>query len=207
LVAAPVAAPVPGPAKTVEAAPVPLVEVPTAPPPAAAATPPAQDTSIVSNNMLPIAGGAGLVVLGLIGVGLVLRRRKHRRDEDELAAAEQVEPAFEAPVQADPLFAEPAFAPLAAEPAVAAPAAASVAAAAPTDCIEAAPGSHVEAACDGPSADNPSLSIKKRIKRAQFFDQREQLAAAGMAVPVEKDAGLPDALVEPEPAPGVREPA
>jgi hypothetical protein len=82
-----------------------------------------------------------------------------------------------------------------------------VAAGTPTDCVEAAPGSHVEAACDGPSADNPSLSIKKRIKRAQFFDQREQLAAAGMAVPVETDAGLPDALVEPEPAPGVREPA
>jgi hypothetical protein len=69
-------------------------------------------------------------------------------------------------------------------------------------CADAAPGSHVEAACEGPSADNPSLSIKKRIKRAQFFDQREQLVAAGMAVPVEADAGLPDALVEPvEPDP------
>ena len=75
-------------------------------------------------------------------------------------------------------------------------------AASPSPCADAAPGSHVEAACEGPSADNPSLSIKKRIKRAQFFDQREQLVAAGMAVPVEADAGLPDALVEPtEPEP------
>jgi hypothetical protein len=75
-------------------------------------------------------------------------------------------------------------------------------AASPSPCADAAPGSHVEAACEGPSADNPSLSIKKRIKRAQFFDQREQLAAAGMAVPVEADAGLSDALVEPgEPEP------
>ena len=67
----------------------------------------------------------------------------------------------------------------------------------PSPCADAAPGSHVEAACEGPTADNPSLSIKKRIKRAQFFDQREQLAAAGLAVPVEADAGLPDALAEP----------
>ena len=75
-------------------------------------------------------------------------------------------------------------------------------AASPSPCADPAPGSHVEAACEGPSADNPSLSIKKRIKRAQFFDQREQLVAAGMAVPVEADAGLPDALVEPaEPEP------
>jgi hypothetical protein len=63
-------------------------------------------------------------------------------------------------------------------------------------CADPPPGSHVEAACEGPTEDNPSLSLKKRLKRAQFFDQREQEAAAGMAVPVEADAGLPDALAE-----------
>ena len=73
-------------------------------------------------------------------------------------------------------------------------------------CADAAPGSHVEAACEGPTEDNPSLSIKKRLKRAQFFDQREQLVAAGMAVPVERDAGLPDAVEVPEPAEATREP-
>jgi hypothetical protein len=77
------------------------------------------------------------------------------------------------------------------------PADSSVPAASSSPCADAAPGSHVEAACEGPTADNPSLSIKKRIKRAQFFDQREQLAAAGLAVPVEADAGLPDALADP----------
>jgi len=69
--------------------------------------------------------------------------------------------------------------------------------ASPSACADPAPGSHVEAACEGPTADNPSLSIKKRLKRAQFFDQREQLAAAGMAVPAEADAGLPEALAKP----------
>src|SRR6476661_5973643 len=77
------------------------------------------------------------------------------------------------------------------------PADASAPAASPSPCADAAPGSHVEAACEGPTEDNPSLSIKKRIKRAQFFDQREQMVAAGLAVPVESDAGLPDALAEP----------
>jgi len=77
------------------------------------------------------------------------------------------------------------------------PAAAPAPAASHSACADAAPGSHVEAACEGPTADNPSLSIKKRIKRAQFFDQREQEAAAGLAVPVEADAGLPEALDEP----------
>ena len=78
-------------------------------------------------------------------------------------------------------------------------------AASPSACADPAPGSHVEAACEGPSEDNPSLSIKKRLKRAQFFDQREQLVGAGMAVPVEPDAGLPDALGEPAETPA-REP-
>jgi len=76
--------------------------------------------------------------------------------------------------------------------------------ASPSACADPAPGSHIEAACEGPTADNPSLSIKKRLKRAQFFDQREQLAAAGIAVPVETDAGLPEALSEPAEA-GTRE--
>ena len=43
----------------------------------------------------------------------------------------------------------------------------------------------------------PLAVDQKRLKRAQFFDQREQMVAAGLAVPVEADAGLPDPLVDP----------
>jgi hypothetical protein len=156
--------------------------------------------------MLPIAGAVGLALLALIVLAVVMRRRKLRREE-EVAAAYEVEPAFEGPAPVDPLFAGQPSAPLSAETAPAATVAESALAG---PCADAAPGSHVEAACEGPTDDNPSLSIKKRLKRAQFFDQREQLAAAGMAVPVEADAGLPDALVESpesELAPGTREPA
>lgn len=56
--------------------------------------------------------------------------------------------------------------------------------------------SWVERAKRGPSPDNPSLSLKKRLKRAAFFDQRERDVAEGNAVPVNADAGLPENLEE-----------
>jgi hypothetical protein len=193
-VVAPVAAPVAAPAETV-AAPVPVAATPAAPAPAVAVTPPARNAPAPLNPLLPIAGAAGLILLGLIA--FVAMRRRKRRNEEEIAAAEYYESELEAPAEIDPIFAEQPSAQIPAELAPAATVAASGSAGSPSDCAEAAPGSHVEAACDGPSADNPSLSIKKRLKRAHFFDQREQLAAAGLAVPVETDAGLPDALTEP----------
>ena len=235
-VAAPVAAPTP----TAETAPPPIVAIP-ADPPAVAATPPAQDSSIDSNTLLPIAGAAGLGLLGLIGIGVAMRRRKRRNEEEEFAAAEEIEPAFEAPAPAEPIAADqiepgfeaPAPAPARAEPIAAElppgprwvepapafilgtasaapqPAAASASAGSSSDCIDAAPGSRVEAACEGPTEDNPSLSIKKRLKRAHFFDQREFLAEAGEVAPMAADAGLPGAAEEPAPAPapGTRDPA
>lgn len=56
--------------------------------------------------------------------------------------------------------------------------------------------SHVDRAMLGPTPDNPSLSLKTRLKRAAFFDQRERQVAEGKAVPVDPDAGLPDQMVE-----------
>jgi hypothetical protein len=56
--------------------------------------------------------------------------------------------------------------------------------------------SHVDRAMLGPTPDNPSLSLEKRLKRARFFDQRERQVAAGEAVPVDPEAGLPEQLVE-----------
>ena len=199
------------PIETVAAVPVVAAPVVTAPP--------AQDASIRSNAMLPIAGGAGLALLTLIGLLVAMRRRSRRRDE-ELAAAETYEPAVDeapaqtlAPATPEPLFAEPAFVPPVVEPTPAPALAPAVAMAAPAavsglagPCADAAPGSHVEAACEGPTADNPSLSIKKRLKRAHFFDQREFLAEAGEVAPMASDAGLPDAVETPEPTP-TREPA
>jgi len=56
--------------------------------------------------------------------------------------------------------------------------------------------SHVDRAMRGPTPDNPSLSLKKRLQRAAFFDKRDREVAAGQAEPVDPDAGLPEAMTE-----------
>ena len=56
--------------------------------------------------------------------------------------------------------------------------------------------SWVERAYRGPSANNPSVSLKNRLRRAAFFDKRERDVAAGIAEPVDPDAGLPDAMTD-----------
>ena len=56
--------------------------------------------------------------------------------------------------------------------------------------------SHVDRAMHGPTPDNPSLSLKTRLKRAAFFDKREREVAAGVAEPVDADAGLPEAGID-----------
>jgi hypothetical protein len=57
----------------------------------------------------------------------------------------------------------------------------------------------VQRAYRGPSANNPSVSLKNRLRRAAFFDKRERDVAAGVAEPVDPNAGLPDAMAdEPE---------
>jgi len=55
---------------------------------------------------------------------------------------------------------------------------------------------HVERAYRAPTPENPSLSLRARLKRAAFMDKREREAAAGLAAPVDPTAGLPDRLVE-----------
>ncbi|HEX2803526.1 MAG TPA: hypothetical protein VHN55_06035 [Sphingomicrobium sp.] len=53
--------------------------------------------------------------------------------------------------------------------------------------------SHVDRAMRGPTPDNPSLSLKTRLKRAAFFDKREREVAQGKAEPIDPAAGLPEA--------------
>ena len=56
--------------------------------------------------------------------------------------------------------------------------------------------SHVDRAMRGPTPDNPSLSLKTRLKRAAFFDKREREVEAGEAERVDPETGLPEAGVE-----------
>ena len=56
--------------------------------------------------------------------------------------------------------------------------------------------SHVDRAMLGPTPDNPSLSLKTRLKRARFFDKRDREVAEGTAEPIDAEAGLPEQMVE-----------
>ena len=164
-----------------------------APLPEPAVTTPAPTTgdSMIDNDLVPIAGAVGLGILALAGAGLVMRRR--RRDDDVVIEETFDEPAMS---RAEPL------------PVATAPIAASLGATsladkpafnwgnAPREPVRSM--SWIEAARRGPTADNPSHSLKKRLRRAAFFDQRERAVAAGKAVPVSPMAGLPNGQSEPQ---------
>jgi hypothetical protein len=193
-VAAPVATASVAPAK-VKTAPAPLPApaaktVPTAAEtaaatPAAASAPVAATTqtthaTAIDNDALPIAGGVGLAVIVLGGAtAYAMSRRRREREEEELL----LEPA---PAQAVAVpEGEPAMvAPTVAAPAVAAPVTATaMPKALPNGFDISRFGRHTQAAYLGPTLDNPSPSLKRRLKRASFFDQREREAlAAGKPV-------------------------
>lgn len=177
----------PATATPVEPLPSELAAAPMTPDVAPVAAP--TDSLVESGDMVPIAGAAGLGILALAGAGMALRRR--RRDEtlveqDDLAPV--AEPRIARPVTPAPV-ATP-VAPVASDRSAFGwgAAAATAAPAAARD------GSHVEAAYRGPTPDNPFLSLKKRLRRAAFFDQRERAVRAGKASPVSLAAGLPKAL-------------
>ena len=174
--------------------------VPTETPIAAVPDPvPVNDRGLPA-DALPI-GAAGLGALALAGAALAMRRCKRRLAEDEFVT-QYDEPAFAAEAPVDLVIAEPA--PIAAEkPAMAwgTPAAGAPAMATSTEGDGEVPEgidptSHVAAAYRGPSDENPSLSLKTRLKRGAFFDQRERQVAAGEAAPLDMTAGLPDAVID-----------
>lgn len=168
----------------------PVAETPPAPAPATA------ESTIDEEGL--IAGGGALALLALSGLGLAVVRRRREQDEalDEEIFKLEPEPAVAPPVR-------PAPAP---EPALVTPSnsAFSWGAIAPraTPPVTREPSMHaneswVERAYRGPSPDNPSQSLRKRLKRAAFFDRREREAAAGTAERVDAGAGLPDQAMAP----------
>jgi hypothetical protein len=156
----------------------------------------------INENMLPIAGGGALALLALGGAAAAVTSRRRKRREQELADAQTMsfEP-FEETAAAEPEPAVPAKEPATAAPAVSAfswgnrasegtPANEPVAAQ-----DDRRPGeTWIERAYRGPTPNNPSVSLRNRLKRAAFFDKRERDAAAGTAAPVSANAGLPGAM-------------
>jgi hypothetical protein len=155
--------------KVVPPAPAPIATPAAQPIPAATPQPTLQKPS--SDETLPIAGLAGACFLALAGGAFAMTRRKRHQDDvdslDEAATASVASPA----VGASPMPAYAAVDSLA-------PSSSAPAAKLPTGFDISRFGRHAQAAYRGPTPDNPSLSLKKRLKVASFFDQRERMAAA-----------------------------
>lgn len=157
----------------------------------APAAPPAEP-AIDMNEALPLVGAGAAGILALAGVGLALRRRRRRREEldaeDQWAASEESEPmAAESVVEPEPATA-PTFA-TAATAVAPAPRHDPVDETVPTTALPegfdlSRFGRHVQAAYRGPTPDNPSLSLKYRLRKATALDQRERTEAEAKIEPV-----------------------
>jgi hypothetical protein len=175
--------------------------VPAAAPPAVEARPletarprpePQEETSALEVDETTIMlGGGALALLALGGAGVALARR--RRDEGEDVMEESIVD--------EPMTVEPEPLPRhdivhEEQPAIIAPSAFAWGReqlAEPSLEADRRPGeTWVDRAYRGPTPDNPSLSLRKRLKRANFFDARERRVAVGKAEPVDADAGLPE---------------
>jgi hypothetical protein len=148
------------------------------PPAAVTGTASAQSTHIVADETLPIAAAVGVGLIALGGAGFALSRGRRRKAEGELVL-QPTRRAAAPPVKAEPV--EPA-------PRMVTPTPAEMGATGPDKLPNGFDlsrfGRHTRAAYLGPTPDNPSYSLKHRLKRASFFDQRErEAAAAGAAMP------------------------
>ncbi len=199
--AAPMTAPVTEPAATPIAEPSPAPAAPAT----AQATPPAKNGSEV-----PVIAGGALALLALGGGAFAIARR--RREEDENVWVDEQAMADDRAEFAEPVRDETVIEPIEHEqPKIVAPAASAfswgnvqarpaASTSQPTQATaddDRMPGeSWVDRAYRGPTPNNPSASLRNRLKRAAFFDKREREVAAGTAEPVDMGAGLPEAMID-----------
>jgi hypothetical protein len=140
-------------------------------------------SSYLSNDMNPAAAAGALGVIALAGAGIGLRRRRRRRLDEEEAAQWDENQTVEPDAEMQPAWA----------------------AAAPVAAAEQQPesvgesrlpngfdlsrfGPHVQAAYRGPTEDNPSLSLRHRLRKAAAMDQMERRNAASEQAPEEPAA-------------------
>ena len=138
----------------------------------ASLAPPAEGTN---DDIVPVAAAAGAGLLALAGAGIAMRRRRRSVTDDVVVH----EPRIERSINRQP-------------DAVTRPAV-SQAPIAPTVAVG---GNRIERALRGPTPDNPFLSLKKRLKRAAFFEQRERQIRQGIGARVSPMAGLPRRLAD-----------
>jgi len=154
-------------------------------PPAAIPT----DTAVIDqaqemDDMLELAGAAGVGLFALAGAVMALRRRRHRKEEERVEEAKwaiiEAAPDLESEVEREPAFTRtpaPIHDPV---PPARTPAH-GPAAKLPDGFDPSRFGPHVQAAYRGPTPDNPSVSLQYRLRRASGFDQQEQHAKEAAA--------------------------
>lgn len=141
----------------------PIAQPDVTPVPAAKVQPAAQAPS--SDETLPVAGLAGIALLALVGGAVAIGRRKRYSDDADFPVTSAAVP-LDSPVPNAEAAVAYTGAPVNRVP----------------DGFDTSRfGRHTQAAYRGPTPDNPSLSLTKRLKRASFFDQRERMAAATQA--------------------------
>ena len=164
----------------------PAIAAPATPPAAAPAAPPAEP-ALDLNEALPLAGAGAVGLLALAGAGLALRRRRRRQEEldaqDQWVADESMPMAAEPAVDPDPAVA-PAFATAAAPRHDPVDEQAPAATVLPSGFDISRFGRHVQAAYRGPTPDNPSLSLRYRLRKATALDQRERREVEARVEPV-----------------------
>lgn len=134
-----------------------------------------ETTAAPADDALPIAGAAGLALLALGGIGMAVGRRRQRKEElahqranQEYLKTHPDTPESHAPATA---FASSAVAPAMAS-SVGSPIKDAPRTTLPPNFDLSRFGPHVRAAYMGPTEDNPSLSMKHRLRRAAAMDQQ-----------------------------------
>jgi hypothetical protein len=172
-------------AATPTPAPLPVESAAVEPAPAAAQTVTTRTTNIDETAEIGALAAVGLLAAGGLAYGLSRRRRREDEIVEETVYETETAPATVYDTPFDVTTASPLSAPAMPVPA-AAPA---VAAAGPSRLANGFDlsrfGPHAQAAYRGPTPENPSFSLRRRLHRASFFDQRAREAAeAGIAPPI-----------------------
>lgn len=166
-------------ANPIPQAPLPATPIAEPAPPPAGAEPVSSSYALTADEALPIAGATGLGLLVLAGAGLAARRRR-RRDELEHYQANETYLA-EHPAEPEPSAREWALIGASQPMAAASPSAAVRTDVPRTKLPEGFDltrfGPYTRAAYLGPTPDNPSLSLKYRLRKAAALDQRARLDA------------------------------
>ncbi|MBV9843046.1 MAG: hypothetical protein JOY99_16195 [Sphingomonadaceae bacterium] len=185
--AAPVPAPIaPAPIPTTAAKVQPPVQTAAVQKSTATATP--GDRSATDDELIA-AAGLGIV---LLAGGAYAYSRRRRDDEGYGEVVETVPVAARVPAARDDVD---YIAPIAASPAMSIPAPAPLpdvaATALPPEFDLSRYSPRVQAAYRGPTTDNPSHSLKRRLARARFFDQRDRREAGVTRSPAETVSAAP----------------